>query len=111
LQGFVEAVSRGNDPAALAAVLRTADEVMPDVSELEHNSVPSLSLFGEHDQVDRIAWTAERMANLDVKILEGANHFTAPRHPDFLPAIKSFVAQHAEENEKKPEASTLGISR
>jgi pimeloyl-ACP methyl ester carboxylesterase len=95
LQRFVENVSRGNDPAALAAVLRAVDEITPDMSELEHNSVPTLSIFGEDDLVDRITWTAERMANLDVKIIEGANHFTAPRHPDFVPAIKSFVAQHA----------------
>lgn len=95
LRRFVEFVSQGNDAAALAAVLRTIDEVMPDVSELEHNSVPSLSIFGEHDEVAGIAWTAERMANLDVEIIEGANHFTAVGHPDFVPAIKSFVAQHA----------------
>ena len=95
LRRFVEFVSQGNDAAALAAVLRTIDEVMPDVSELEHNSVPSLSIFGEHDMVAGIAWTAERMANLDVEIIEGANHFTAVGHPDFVPAIKSFVAQHA----------------
>jgi pimeloyl-ACP methyl ester carboxylesterase len=61
---------------------------MPDVSELEHNSVPSLSIFGEHDQVAGIAWTAERMANLDVKIIEGANHFNAPRHPDFDQVVR-----------------------
>ena len=95
LRRFVEFVSQGNDAAALAAVLRTIDEVMPDVSELEHNSGPSLSIFGEHDMVAGIAWTAERMANLDVEIIEGANHFTAVGHPDFVPAIKSFVAQHA----------------
>ncbi|MHC5024300.1 MAG: alpha/beta fold hydrolase [Planctomycetota bacterium] len=103
VQGFVEAVSRGNDPAALAAVLRSVDEIMPDVSELEHNSVPSLSLFGEHDQVDRIAWTAARMANLEIKIIEGANHFNAPRHPDFIPAITAFVAQHARRDVEEDE--------
>jgi pimeloyl-ACP methyl ester carboxylesterase len=103
MQGFVEAVSRGNDPAALAAVLRSVDDVMPDVSELEHNSVPSLSIFGEHDQVAGIAWTAERMANLDVKILDGANHFNAPGHPDFIPAIKAFVAQHARRDVEEDE--------
>jgi diadenosine tetraphosphate (Ap4A) HIT family hydrolase/alpha/beta superfamily hydrolase len=91
---FVEVVSQGNDAAAMAAVLRTIYEVMPDVSELEHNSVPSLSIFGEHDEVAGIAWTAERMANLDVKIIEGANHFTTPDNPEFVPAIKSFVGKH-----------------
>jgi pimeloyl-ACP methyl ester carboxylesterase len=103
LRQFVEVVSRGNDVAALAAALRTFYELMPDVSALEHNSVPSMSIIGEHDDVAGIAWTAERMANLDVEIIEGANHFNTPRHPDFVPAIKSFVALHArrdvEENE------------
>jgi hypothetical protein len=43
------------------------------------------------------------MANLDVKIIEGANHFNAPRHPDFIPAIKAFVAQHARRDVEEDE--------
>jgi pimeloyl-ACP methyl ester carboxylesterase len=94
LRRAVEFMSQGNDTAALGAVLRSIYEIPPDVSELEHNSVPSLSIFGEHDQVDGITWTAERMPNLDVEIIEGANHFTVLGHPDVVAAIKSFVARH-----------------
>ena len=56
-----------------------------DRSKLEANPVPCLCVIGQHDP-NRTALekTAGYMANLEIEIIEGANHLTAYRDPAFV---------------------------
>jgi pimeloyl-ACP methyl ester carboxylesterase len=93
---IVATIRATNDTIALAAVIRSLDELLPDRAKLEANPVPCLSIVGAGDpNLPITRTTAEYMANLKIHVIEGTNHLTAFRHPAFVAAIKSFAAEHA----------------
>jgi para-nitrobenzyl esterase len=96
IERIVTEVRATNDTLALAAVLRTLDELIPSRAKLEANEVPSLCVLGEHDP-NRAAMdaTAEYMPMLVIQTIEGTNHLTCFRDPAFVAAIRSFLSAHA----------------
>jgi pimeloyl-ACP methyl ester carboxylesterase len=81
----------GNDPLALAAVLRGwATFAVPEES-LRANTVPALAIIGSDDPIkpktDRLK---EVMSSLEVVVIEGADH-GALTHPSFVQQVVQFL--------------------
>jgi pimeloyl-ACP methyl ester carboxylesterase len=91
----IEAMIRvSNDTKALAAVQRGIPALRPDRTKLEANAVPCLAIVGEHDALrEPVDAMVEYMANLEVTIIEGADHGTAYRDPAFPAVIRAFIAK------------------
>ena len=87
-----------NDPLAHAAMLRArAGEAVTD-AQLTSVRVPTLAIVGSADgalvgvKALKTAWSA-----LNVVVIEGATHSRergAPRRPEFVQAIRAFLAVH-----------------
>jgi len=95
----VEMVRANNDTKALAAAAHTVQDLIPDRTRLERNTVPCLCIIGAGDpNLAPARKTATYMPGLEIHAIEGANHLTAFRHPEFLDAMKSFIAAHKGNN-------------
>lgn len=82
-----------NDPHALASVIRAFPEFVVAREQLETNAVPTLIIIGSIDpQMRYVDPAREVMANLQVVELEGDNHMTAPRNPDYYTAAIAFFS-------------------
>jgi len=82
-----------NDAKALAAVARGMAGLTVSESELKANKVPTLALIGETDPlkagVDEMAPVTE---NLEVVVIEDADHMSAFGRPEFLEGLQKFLA-------------------
>jgi pimeloyl-ACP methyl ester carboxylesterase len=87
--------SLGNDPLALAAVMRNSAP-SPTAQQLRTNKVPVLALIGELDpgksNVDRLNGL---MPNLKVVVIPKANHITAFGDPEFIKNLNAFLIEHS----------------
>jgi pimeloyl-ACP methyl ester carboxylesterase len=87
-----------NDPLALAAVARGVGS-LPVITEaqIRANKVPALALIGEQDALNRpfVDHLEGVMPNLKIVVIPGASHMTAVRNPEFLKALKAFLAEHS----------------
>jgi pimeloyl-ACP methyl ester carboxylesterase len=85
---------KGNDPKALAAVMRAWHEFAVPESNLRENDVPTIAIVGENDplkvQVDAMQ---EVMSNLEVVVIEEATH-GALSDPAFLESLIEFLGKH-----------------
>lgn len=90
-----EAMLEGNDPLALAAVLRAWDGFAVSEESLRNNTVPTLSVVGENDplkvQVDELQSV---MANLEVVVIPEATH-GALTDPMFVETVARFIQEHS----------------
>jgi pimeloyl-ACP methyl ester carboxylesterase len=86
-----------NDPLALAAVARGNAILQASKKKLRANKLPALAVVGELDplraSVEKLAGI---MGNLNVVVIPGANHMFAVRRPEFLEALETFLAAHAD---------------
>lgn len=96
-------VLSSNDAKALAAVIRGFKGLDVDEKLVRANQVPVLSIIGGNDplkvDVDRLA---AAMPGLKVVTIPNADHGQAMFHPDFLSAVREFLAAHR----AKPAAET-----
>jgi pimeloyl-ACP methyl ester carboxylesterase len=95
----VEFVSRmlaaANDTKALAAVVRGFKDLAVSDDELKANKVPALALIGEIDPLKKgVDDLKDRLPNLKVVVIDGADHVTAFGRPEFLKELKGFLAKH-----------------
>lgn len=85
-----------NDPLALAAAIRGMPGLMVSREQLENNRVPAVAVIGSSDPlkegVDELAGV---MGNLEVVVIEGADHMTAINHPQLLASIQAHLQKHA----------------
>ena len=85
-----------NDALALAAVVRAMAGIQPAEARLRANKVPALAVVGELDPnkagVDKLARVTR---NLKVLVIPAANHMNAVGNPQFLEALKTFLAAHS----------------
>lgn len=82
-----------NDPLALASVARGFTDFAVPAETLAANQVPTTIIIGTADPMKRLVPPAvEVMANLQVVELEGDNHMTAPRNPDYYTAAVAFFS-------------------
>jgi pimeloyl-ACP methyl ester carboxylesterase len=81
----------GNDPKALAAVMRGWESFAVPEESLRANTVPALAIIGSEDPIkpktDRLKGV---MKGLGVKIIEGADH-GALAHPSFVQEVVHFL--------------------
>jgi len=88
------------DPLAMAAFARSRQRQVVTNSEIAAVRVPVLAVVGSLDPA--LAGVNElkaAMSSLKVVVIEGASHSSAdergaPRRPEFVNAIREFVAAH-----------------
>jgi len=89
-------IAARNDLKALAAVIRGMREAMVTEEQLRANTVPALSIIGGIDPLKADADALkEVMANLEVVVIEGADHPGCIASPKFREAMLEFLAKHS----------------
>jgi len=87
--------SLGNDPLALAAVMRKSPP-LPTAQQLRANKVPVLALIGELDPgKSDVGRLNGMMPNLKVVVIPKANHITAFSDPEFIKNLNAFLIEHS----------------
>jgi len=85
-----------NDSKALAAVVRGWKDLMVPDDELKANKVPVLALIGAKDPlkkgVDALGGT---LSGLKVIVIPDADHITTFGRPEFVRALRAFLAEHS----------------
>lgn len=99
-----------NDTKALAACLRGMRALQVTEEQLRANKIPTLALIGSIDPLKQGVDELEPvMSNLKVVAIEGADHMNAPARPEFIAALKEFLAAHpassVEEKQQEPVAA------
>jgi pimeloyl-ACP methyl ester carboxylesterase len=90
-----ERLTAGNDTQALAAVVRGLKGLAVSDEKLKANRVPTLALIGEIDPLKKgVDEVKDRMANLQVVVIDGADHFTAFARPEFVKELRDFLRKH-----------------
>jgi pimeloyl-ACP methyl ester carboxylesterase len=96
IKAFNSMLSVMNDTKALGAVVRSWKDVTVPDDKLKSNKVPTLAIIGEIDPLKRgVDELKETMANLDVVVIEGADHMNAFTRPEFVKSLQAFLAKHA----------------
>jgi pimeloyl-ACP methyl ester carboxylesterase len=96
---LVRQFAAGNDMRALAAAFRADCNARPTTStDLRQSGTPALAIVGEHDgMAPSVRTMGDDMGGaMEVVVIEGANHFTAPGHPQFVARLVSFLRAAAE---------------
>jgi feruloyl esterase len=90
-----------NDPLALAAIDRSKSEHSVTDQELKAVRVPVLTIAGSLDgSLPAVKHLGDVVSNARVVVIDGAVHATAdprgaPRRPEFVAAMRAFLASHA----------------
>lgn len=98
-EAMARQLASGNDMRALAAAFRAGcDALAITTSGLLESRIPALAIVGEHDGMKSTVWAmAEAMGGaLQVTVVEGVDHFTAPRDPEFIARLVSFLVDRRE---------------
>ena len=82
--------SAGNDPVALAAVMRRQRQEYTD-AELANVDVPTLIIIGDDDFAGPGEPLAAKLPNATVKTLRRTDHFATPESFGFIDAALEFV--------------------
>ena len=84
------------DTKALAAVMRAMPEFNVTEAQLRANTVPTLTILGADDPLAEGAGEMTQiMGNHRLVYVEGGGHVNTPRRPEFLEALKDFLAKQA----------------
>jgi pimeloyl-ACP methyl ester carboxylesterase len=85
----------GKDPLALAAVRRsTLDQVVSEAA-MAAVTVPVLGIVGTADPyLKEFQELKVAMPLLRLVTIEGASHGSAPARPEFIAALRAFLAEH-----------------
>jgi pimeloyl-ACP methyl ester carboxylesterase len=89
----------GNDPKALAAVVRSNPEQVVSLAEMAAIKVPALGIVGTLDSANKKPLEELKAALRQMKLvlIEGASHGGAAGavgRPEFIKAVKEFLAEH-----------------
>jgi pimeloyl-ACP methyl ester carboxylesterase len=83
-----------NDALALAAVARSMGALAVDGAAIDRIEVPILAVVGSKDPLRAgVEMLAARKPDVEVHIIEGADHMTAIQSPELAEAIREFVAK------------------
>src|SRR6516225_10085020 len=86
-----------NDPKALAAVVRGFKCLAIADDKLKSNRVPALALIGAIDPLKKgVDDIKGQMGNLQVVVIDEADHMTAFVKPEFLATLKGFLAKNGQ---------------
>ncbi len=85
----------GNDPKALAAVRRSNPDQIVTEAQMRAVNVPAIGIVGTADPYLReFEQLKSAMPQLQLVTIEGASHGSAPGRPEFIQALKAFLAAH-----------------
>jgi pimeloyl-ACP methyl ester carboxylesterase len=102
-----------NDTKALVAVVRGFKDLAVTDAELKANKVPALAIIGADDPLKKgVDALKGRLANVQVVVIPDADHITAFTRPEFLRAVRAFLADHgAAGKAKQAEPAPAGGAR
>jgi pimeloyl-ACP methyl ester carboxylesterase len=90
-------LSAFNDQKALAAVIRGLKSLNVSEDKLKANKIPTLALVGAYDPLrEGVEQLKQVMPGLTEVVIENADHMDAFFKPEFVQALKAFLAQHPE---------------
>jgi len=81
----------GNDPAALAAVMKRPDEGPFDPAALKAIDCPVLVVIGDRDFAGPADQLAEALPNAELVVLRNTDHFATPESFGFIDAVLEFL--------------------
>jgi pimeloyl-ACP methyl ester carboxylesterase len=85
----------GKDPKALAAVRRSNPDQVVTEAQMKAVKVPVLGVVGTADPyLKEFQQLKSAMPQLELVTIEGASHGSAPSRPEFVQAVKAFLAAH-----------------
>lgn len=97
IKGLNMLVMLNNDPKALAAVIRGTEQWKVPEEVIRANKIPTLALIGEVDPLkDGVDALKSVMPDLNVVVIEGANHMDATSHPKFRESLLEFLHEHSQ---------------
>jgi pimeloyl-ACP methyl ester carboxylesterase len=86
-----------NDVKALAAAIRGMRELQVTDEQLKANKVPTLALVGDLDPLKQgVDALRGQLANLEVVVIKGGDHYNTFARPEFLATLKEFLARHSQ---------------
>jgi pimeloyl-ACP methyl ester carboxylesterase len=89
-----ERLEATHDVKALAAVLRGMKDLAVSDEKLKANRVPTLALIGELDPLKKsVDELKGRMGHLQIVVIDGADHLTAFRRPEFVKELSAFLGK------------------
>lgn len=98
-----------NDPKALAACIRGMKTASVTEAEIRANKVPTLALIGEVDPLkEGVDPLATMMPNLEIVVIEKANHMNAFGNPKFAETLSAFLAKNGK---AKPDLVTRSATK
>jgi pimeloyl-ACP methyl ester carboxylesterase len=87
------------DPKALAAVRRSNPDQVVRLTDLAATKVPTLGIVGTADpylkDFERLKAAMPQLALVQI---DGASHGSAPNRPEFVTALKAFLAAHSKKS-------------
>lgn len=84
-------VLAANDPRALAAAIRSMDQLDVTAEQLRANEVPTLAIVGSKDPLkEGVDAMVGVMGELEVRVLDGADHITAVQSPELAESMRDF---------------------
>jgi pimeloyl-ACP methyl ester carboxylesterase len=96
ISGINQLIMATNDSKALAAVVRGWKQLAVTDEQLRANKVPTLSIIGSIDPLKKsVDEVKERMPDLQIVVIDDADHMTAFIKPEFIKALKTFLARHS----------------
>lgn len=96
----------GNNSKALAAVVRSWKTLAVSDKQMKANKVPVLALIGANDPLKKnVEDIKDRLANLQVVVIDDTDHITAFASPKFIKALSKFLDEHRQKKKEKVPAS------
>jgi pimeloyl-ACP methyl ester carboxylesterase len=85
----------GNDPKALAAMVRSRSDQVVSLGEMAAINVPMLGIVGTLDPAKkRFDELKAALPQMKLVLIEGAPHMGAPARPEYIKAVEEFLAVH-----------------
>ena len=97
-----------NDPKALAAAMRGMKSLTIAEEALKSNTVPTLALIGAIDPLKAgVDEMKGRLPNLQIVVLDRADHLNAFAMPEFTKSLKQFLGQHSQNGKARKLSETV----
>ena len=89
------ALAAANDTKALAAVVRSWKDLTVSDEKLKANRLPALAIVGDLDPLKKgVDDLKDRLAGVQIIVVENSDHMTAFAKPDFVKELKAFLVKN-----------------
>ncbi|HEY7326536.1 MAG TPA: alpha/beta hydrolase [Gemmataceae bacterium] len=91
---------------AFAAVVRSWKDLGVSKEKLRSNKVPTLALIGSKDPLkEAVDYMKDEMENLEVIVIDGANHLSTYTNAKFIRSLRKFLADNSQNKKEKKATS------